>query len=100
MLRLCSTGRAGATGKAFTLATSEDAEAVANIEKLTGQPITRVARSKAESPKPVEREERQRPARKERAERPRREERRAAPIEAPDEGWNGPIPAFLDVGLA
>jgi superfamily II DNA/RNA helicase len=40
--RIGRTGRAGATGKAFTLATPEDAEAVANIEKLTNTRIERV----------------------------------------------------------
>jgi len=39
--RIGRTGRAGATGKAFTLATPDDAEAVANIEKLTGTKIER-----------------------------------------------------------
>jgi len=39
--RIGRTGRAGATGKAFTLVTKEDAEAVANIEKLTGGAIER-----------------------------------------------------------
>ncbi|MFD1610907.1 DEAD/DEAH box helicase [Sphingomonas tabacisoli] len=109
--RIGRTGRAGATGKAFTLITSEDAEAVANIEKLTGQSIVRVGKpTAAADPKPV-REPRKRPERQERAERqerpareerPRREERRPSPVraEAPDEGWNGPIPAFLEVGLA
>ena len=41
--RIGRTGRAGATGIAYTLATSADAEAVAAIEKLTGFKITRVA---------------------------------------------------------
>jgi superfamily II DNA/RNA helicase len=107
--RIGRTGRAGATGKAFTLATSEDAEAVANIEKLTGQKIERVAVRKPDAPKVDETETAERPARRKRSERPRREERvepprqaepRPAPAEAPDEGWNGPIPAFLDVGIA
>jgi superfamily II DNA/RNA helicase len=120
--RIGRTGRAGKTGKAFTLITPDDAEAIANIEKLTGQVIERVGASpKAEAAAP---EDRKRPARKERAERPRRasaeppaaepverpgraqSERprrdapRPVPAEAPDEGWNGPIPAFLEVGLA
>ena len=34
--RVGRTGRAGAKGKAFTLVTPEDAEAIANVEKLTG----------------------------------------------------------------
>ena len=100
--RIGRTGRAGATGKAFTLVTSEDAEAVANIEKLTGQKIERVAPPKAEARQREEREEKARAPRKERPERQRRDGRRAAPaeVEQPDEGWNGPIPAFLEVGIA
>ena len=39
--RIGRTGRAGAKGKAYTLATREDGEAVAQIEKLTGTPIPR-----------------------------------------------------------
>jgi len=35
--RIGRTGRAGATGRAFTFVTDEDAEAIANVEKLTGQ---------------------------------------------------------------
>jgi superfamily II DNA/RNA helicase len=37
--RIGRTGRAGAKGRAFTLVTAEDAEAVANVEKLTGGAI-------------------------------------------------------------
>jgi superfamily II DNA/RNA helicase len=40
--RIGRTGRAGASGIAITLATPEDAEAIAAIEKLTGQQIPRV----------------------------------------------------------
>ncbi len=40
--RIGRTGRAGMTGIAYTLATREDAEAVASIEKLTGFKINRV----------------------------------------------------------
>ncbi len=40
--RIGRTGRAGASGIAITLATREDAEAVAAIEKLTGLKIARV----------------------------------------------------------
>jgi superfamily II DNA/RNA helicase len=39
--RIGRTGRAGAKGTAFTLATKDDAEAIANIEKLTGIKIPR-----------------------------------------------------------
>jgi superfamily II DNA/RNA helicase len=37
--RIGRTGRAGATGRAFTFVTDEDAEAIANVEKLTGGAI-------------------------------------------------------------
>jgi superfamily II DNA/RNA helicase len=39
--RIGRTGRAGATGVAFTLVTGDDAENIANIEKLTGLKIDR-----------------------------------------------------------
>ncbi len=37
--RIGRTGRAGATGRAFTFVTDADAEAIANVEKLTGMEI-------------------------------------------------------------
>ncbi len=37
--RIGRTGRAGAKGRAFTFVTPEDAEAIDNVEKLTGHPI-------------------------------------------------------------
>ena len=37
--RIGRTGRAGATGRAFTFVTDDDAEAIANVEKLTGMKI-------------------------------------------------------------
>ncbi|NBC35596.1 DEAD/DEAH box helicase [Novosphingobium sp. FSY-8] len=40
--RIGRTGRGGATGRAFTIYTSEDAEAIANVEKLTGSPIPEI----------------------------------------------------------
>jgi superfamily II DNA/RNA helicase len=82
--RIGRTGRAGAKGKAFTLVTPEDAEAIENIEKLTGMKIPRVGRAvpSQEEAAPAEdqsRPERQargrRPARTERAERPARTEK-------------------------
>ncbi len=125
--RIGRTGRAGATGRAFTFVTDEDAEAIANVEKLTGGaiPLFEVkADAKPERParedKPVRereeapvRERAERPARKrteasvpereEREERPRRERderpRRAErrEPEPADDGWNGPVPDFLGV---
>ena len=47
--RIGRTGRAGATGTAYTLVGPEDAENVANIEKLTGQTIERLGKAAAVS---------------------------------------------------
>jgi superfamily II DNA/RNA helicase len=160
--RIGRTGRAGATGKAFTLATPDDAEAVAAIEKLSGHTIARIGKPKpaaapaaaaeapasddvAEAAAPAPRRDRNRkrddrpredrPRQEERAPRepaarreepreaaprpaeprepaprrdqeprsaePRRDQRRGRQPEAeqPDEGWNGPIPSFLEFGF-
>ena len=150
--RIGRTGRAGATGTAYTFVAPDDAENIANIEKLTGQKIERLEAGPASAPAPAEadesrrrdrrarderparearapREERapraepvdvpaqvpvardERPApepRAPRAERPRREDRRddrrdrAREVDrdaGPDEGWNGPVPDFLQVAL-
>jgi superfamily II DNA/RNA helicase len=153
--RIGRTGRAGALGKAFTFVTPEDAEAIANVEKLTGgeiplygeavaaepaaaptaPPIEEAAEARPRREKRPKREERAKPApRQERAEpreqraetrepreeapQPREERQEAAPVfveahapeprrerrprrsepeSAADEGWNGPIPNFLNV---
>jgi superfamily II DNA/RNA helicase len=148
--RIGRTGRAGAMGAAFTFVTSADAEAIDNIEKLTGQKIDRVdgkgiatkagaivkADTAASAEKPARaartarepRQEREprpaRTARPERTPRPAREPaeavfeipkldrtvetvetrspQRAKPALAPetaDDGWNGPVPAFLGFSL-
>ena len=122
--RIGRTGRGGATGTAYTFVTPDDAENIANIEKLTGQKIEvldlgGVPAAEAEAtPEPrAPRTERSRDrrgredrapqseaprrAREERAprhEEPRRR-REAEDAVADDGGWNGPIPAFLDVRL-
>ena len=56
--RIGRTGRAGASGKAYTFITEEDAEALANIEKLIGTTIPEVtvaepAGSSEPAPKPA-----------------------------------------------
>jgi superfamily II DNA/RNA helicase len=67
--RIGRTGRAGATGTAYTLITPEDAENIANIEKLTGQTIERMkVDAQVDAP---------------RAERPRRDARPAEAAPAP-----------------
>ena len=51
--RIGRTGRAGAKGVAFTLATREDSEAVAGIEKLTGMKIPRLGATAEPVPAPA-----------------------------------------------
>ena len=118
--RIGRTGRAGATGVAYTFVAEADAEAIDNIQKLIGTKIPYAPvpgeTAKAEAPRaPEPREERERPRREERPreeqrdtrrdERQRRPEpqrapRRRDPVdEGPDEGWNGPVPEFLTVGF-
>jgi superfamily II DNA/RNA helicase len=108
--RIGRTGRAGMKGIAITLATREDAEAIAGIEKLTGIKIPRIgtaAKTAAPEPKPAPRV-REKPAAKAEA-KPRSEPRRKAEAKpkapvAPDRSsvvedmesdWNGPLPSFL-----
>jgi superfamily II DNA/RNA helicase len=116
--RVGRTGRAGATGRAFTLIAPEDAEAIENVEKLTGaklpvfevkpdggadRPAREPRKERAEQPR---REPEARPARAPRKSRddarpaaaPRRE-RRAEPAEPPSNPgeWNGPVPGFLGI---
>ena len=93
--RIGRTGRAGMKGIAYTLATKEDAEAVAAIEKLTGFKINRVdsaggsaapsvdrAPGKAEAAPQVDRDEEAAPRSRGRSRaKPRREEPAAvAPV--------------------
>lgn len=111
--RIGRTGRAGATGRAFTFVAPEDAEAIENVEKLTGAviPVFDVAMaSHADAP---ERDtDRRRPRRSEPARESRREEERkvnpsrkgdshpvkpVADREGADDGWNGPVPGFLNM---
>ena len=94
--RIGRTGRAGATGVAYTLITGEDAENIANIEKLTGQKIERLGESDLPAEQAVgdtarsdDQDEavRERPARRTRGGRGRERAPRedAAPTEAPTE---------------
>jgi superfamily II DNA/RNA helicase len=109
--RIGRTGRAGATGIAITLATREDSDAVAAIEKLTG---TKISRAGTEAPEaaPQKPKAEKKPARPKRAERPQREERdereargereehreHSPVVEDIKPDWNGPLPSFLSVG--
>jgi superfamily II DNA/RNA helicase len=74
--RIGRTGRAGAKGRAFTLVTPEDAEAIANVEKLTGTaiPVFEVgAGAKQSDEHPAERPKRE--SRERKPDKPRRETR-------------------------
>ena len=77
--RVGRTGRAGATGRAFTLIAPEDAEAIENVEKLTGAklPVFAVAKGGSKSePRDEAEAERPRRERKARAEQPREDKPR------------------------
>jgi superfamily II DNA/RNA helicase len=122
--RIGRTGRAGATGKAYTFVTPADEEAIAQIEKLTKHKIERVDKAAAQTvdkaeakPERMHREKQAReprparearPAREPRAERETRSERaprdaKPAPdrttVNEADDGWNGPVPSFLNFKL-
>ena len=119
--RIGRTGRGGATGIAYTLVGPDDQENLDNIEKLTGQKIDRMEtlpKSDAQEDgdrRPARRSrertgERERPARRERprsepavtesrGERTRRPSAEPRHHDTPDDGWNGPIPDFLNVTL-
>ena len=80
--RIGRTGRAGATGKAFTLVAPEDAEAIANVEKLTGMqiPIYELGGANSTSaPRPARSEAAPREA-SPRSERPERSDRPARSV--------------------
>src|SRR5688572_3003902 len=80
--RIGRTGRAGAKGRAFTLVTPEDAEAIANVEKLTGTviPVFELGAGRSEEP-PAEKPKRE--SRERKPEKPRRESREREAEEAP-----------------
>jgi superfamily II DNA/RNA helicase len=108
--RIGRTGRAGATGIAITLATREDNEAVAAIEKLTGTKISRpetaavTGSAEAASPEPKGSEKKEdRPKRTSRPREERKELDRHEPslvVEDLKPDWNGPLPSFLSVGAS
>jgi superfamily II DNA/RNA helicase len=126
--RIGRTGRAGASGRAYTFVTKADAEAIDNIEKLIGYKIDRIGgkvAAAADTPQDSDHAEapkkRGRGAKKTAAQTsapkteqataspPKREPKPAAkPATAPaatkvdadtEDGWNGPMPSFLSVGF-
>ncbi|MET1754608.1 DEAD/DEAH box helicase [Novosphingobium sp. RD2P27] len=76
--RIGRTGRAGATGRAFTFVTPEDAEAIQNVEKLTGGKIPLFNAERADDA-PSEKPQRAKRERS-RGERPARKPRKEAPV--------------------
>ncbi len=127
--RIGRTGRAGATGIAITFVTNRDEEHVDSIEKLTGmklpvrdsksikpekKPAGKNAapkKSKDEKPKgdkPKKRhiddrsvEPKNQPAKSaEKHAKPPKQASKSEPVDnADDDGWNGPVPGFLDAKL-
>jgi superfamily II DNA/RNA helicase len=120
--RIGRTGRAGAKGIAITLATREDSDQVAAIEKLVGQKIPRLGAPAAEPQRKSEPEQRTQPQRKPEQQRkpepkkaePKREHPKPSPAKAEqrkrpekpkqpvdaDSDWNGPMPSFLSVSAS
>jgi superfamily II DNA/RNA helicase len=115
--RIGRTGRAGAKGIAITLATREEADQVAAIEKLLGHKISRLGATATESQRKSEPEKKAQPQRKAeqqrksepkrehpkpspaKAEQPKRSEKPKEPVDA-DSDWNGPMPSFLSVSAS
>ncbi|MFV0645834.1 MAG: DEAD/DEAH box helicase [Sphingomonadaceae bacterium] len=98
--RIGRTGRAGAKGRAFTFVTPEDREAIANVEKLTGAQIPVYELSGQGGPTDeAQPEPKKRPRKKTRssAGKPDRPEQNLQDDKLPDDGWNGPVPQFLNV---
>jgi superfamily II DNA/RNA helicase len=105
--RIGRTGRAGMKGIAITLATRDDAEAVAAIEKLVGHKIARAGDKISDEPARPARAEKvpaEKPAPKvkskqtqEVAAKPPRETpaERSPVVEDMESEWNGPMPSFL-----
>ena len=110
--RIGRTGRAGASGVAITFVTKSDSEHVENIEKLTGTKIPVRGKAKTSSPKKAAQGDDYRSEDKPRAKKkPRKDDKRPSkqseePVvtkvsepEPEDDGWNGPVPSFLDANF-
>ncbi|MEP2102521.1 MAG: DEAD/DEAH box helicase [Parasphingorhabdus sp.] len=118
--RIGRTGRAGATGVAITFVTKRDDEHVDSIEKLTGTKLPvrdsksvkpekkqggkKPAPEKPKGEKPKKQHSDERPAQSK--ERPEKSVKSPKPAPKPqpvdnadDDGWNGPVPGFLDAKL-
>ena len=122
--RIGRTGRAGATGIAYTFITPKDDEAIANVQALIGQkipllgdgvkpaadkvtdgetlkaaPRERKSHSRKDAAEPAKPARQTPPRRVEpaKAAKPQRRDERAE--DAGDDGWNGPVPDFLGFGF-
>ena len=118
--RIGRTGRAGAKGVAYTLATREDAEAISAIERLTGlklartgeeQPVSKPEQQAPVAGKPVAARGRSGGKSQGRApaepRQPKPSVAKAEPASADEgkaqddkSGWNGPVPSFLQFSAA
>lgn len=111
--RIGRTGRAGASGVAITFVTKGDSEHVENIEKLTGTKIPvrekvntgaqeissdRDDGQSAEKQKTKKRSPNKGKSRSD--QKFRSNENDAVVPDSEDEGWNGPIPSFLDANIS
>ncbi|GAA0479441.1 hypothetical protein GCM10009096_21920 [Parasphingorhabdus litoris] len=110
--RIGRTGRAGATGVAITFVTKRDDEHVESIEKLTGtklpirdsksvKPEKKQGGKKTSSEKPKdEKPKKKRPEKSAKPEKPAKPTLDSLPVDdSEDDGWNGPVPGFLDAKL-
>lgn len=114
--RIGRTGRAGAKGRAFTFVAEADAEAIENVEKLTGSAIPvfgksdvrvdlKPASKSEEKPKlkskPETEDQPKKPRRKKDSGSSRRPQSSSRPDQDDDSAaageWNGPQPSFLGV---
>ena len=96
--RIGRTGRAGKKGTAITLATREDSDQVASIEKLMGITISPLE-PVAEEAKP-KRAAAEKSGKAKKGRRPARTEETEAELETSGDGeWNGPVPSFLGKSL-
>ena len=104
--RIGRTGRAGMKGIAITLATREDGEAIARIEKLIGHKIPKAKEEVREEPEPdkpqraekgAKAEKRQPRAAAARGEKPEADREPTPVVEDLKSEWNGPLLSFLSV---
>ena len=95
--RIGRTGRGGASGQAITLVSDEDAEAIANVEKLTGLTIPEITLGgTGDEAAPAPRERSERNERSERTERPAGRRRGRTGDRAVPETASAPAPVSVE----